>query len=181
MRRVLLWAAVVLTALLLQSTVFAQVKLAGAKPELIYLITVAMAVLEGPAAGAVAGFAGGMAQDFLLNQPKGITALTLTLLGYAVGMLRSYVASPSPSLTMIVKARVACWQCSGRVEGRDFLIASYKTGMMAIPSFTATQSTAGGLDWLKYGKCGKVRKGFCPARLSGLKQRFFSCFPLCVL
>jgi rod shape-determining protein MreD len=37
-----------------------------------------------------------MAQDFLLNQPKGITALTLTLLGYAVGMLRQYVVTPSP-------------------------------------------------------------------------------------
>jgi len=34
--------------------------------------------------GAITGFAGGMAQDFLLDQPKGITALTLTLLGYAV-------------------------------------------------------------------------------------------------
>ncbi|MDP9342303.1 MAG: rod shape-determining protein MreD [Actinomycetota bacterium] len=104
MRRVLLWAAVVLTALLLQSTVFAQIRLAGAKPELIYLITVAMAVLEGPAAGAVAGFAGGMAQDFLLNQPKGITALTLTLLGYSIGMLRSYIATPSAFLPVFLVA-----------------------------------------------------------------------------
>jgi rod shape-determining protein MreD len=103
-RRVLLWAAVVLTALLLQSTVFAQIRLAGAKPELIYLITVAMAVLEGPAAGAVAGFAGGMAQDFLLNQPKGITALTLTLLGYAIGMLRQYIATPSAFLPVLLVA-----------------------------------------------------------------------------
>jgi rod shape-determining protein MreD len=103
-RRVLLWAAVVLTALLLQSTVFAQIRLAGAKPELIYLITVAMAMLEGPAAGAVAGFAGGMAEDFLLNQPKGITALTLTLLGYAIGMLRSYIATPSAFLPVLLVA-----------------------------------------------------------------------------
>ena len=31
-----------------------------------------------------------------MNQPKGITALTLTLLGYAVGMARQYIVSPSP-------------------------------------------------------------------------------------
>ncbi|HEY1332137.1 MAG TPA: rod shape-determining protein MreD [Actinomycetota bacterium] len=102
MRRVLLWSAVILTALLLQSTIFAQIRLAGAKPDLIYLVTIALAYLEGPSSGAIAGFAGGMAEDFLLNQPKGITALTLTLLGYAVGLLRSYVASPSPFLPVLI-------------------------------------------------------------------------------
>ncbi|MBI4260440.1 MAG: rod shape-determining protein MreD [Actinobacteria bacterium] len=104
MRRALSFAAVVLTALLLQSTLFAQVELGGAKPELIYLVTIVMAMLEGPASGAVAGFAGGMAQDFLLAQPKGITALTLTLLGYAVGLFRSYITSPSPLIPVFLVA-----------------------------------------------------------------------------
>ena len=54
---------------------------------------------------AITGFVGGMAQDFLLNEPKGITALTLTLVGYAVGLLRQYVVSPSPVLPVVV---VAC-------------------------------------------------------------------------
>ena len=45
-----------------------------------------------------------MAQDFLLNPPKGITALTLTLLGYAVGMLRQYIVSPSPVLPVVLVA-----------------------------------------------------------------------------
>src|SRR3989454_4407428 len=98
MRRALSWTVVVLTALVLQSTLFSQVTLAGVKPELVYLVTVVLAFLEGPASGAVAGFAGGMAQDFLLNQPKGITALTLTLVGYAVGMLRQFISTPSPLL-----------------------------------------------------------------------------------
>jgi len=101
-RRSLLWVVVILTALLLQSTVFAQITLAGAKPDLVYLVTIAMAMLEGPAVGAVTGFAGGMAEDFLLNQPKGITALTLTLLGYAVGMLRQYIVTPSALLPVLM-------------------------------------------------------------------------------
>jgi rod shape-determining protein MreD len=95
-RRAILLAVIVLSALLLQTTVFADVRLWGARPELMYLLAIGFGFLEGPASGAAAGFAGGMAQDFLLNQPKGITALTLTLLGYAVGMLRQYVVTPSP-------------------------------------------------------------------------------------
>jgi rod shape-determining protein MreD len=101
-RRTILLTVVVLTALLLQTTVFADVRLLGARPELMYLLTIVFAVLEGPASGAATGFVGGMAQDFLLNQPKGITALTLTLLGYAIGMLRQYIVSPSPVLPVVL-------------------------------------------------------------------------------
>jgi rod shape-determining protein MreD len=101
-RRGLLWTAVVLAALVLQSTVFAQITLLKAQPELIYLLTVLVALLEGPAAGAVMGFAGGMAQDLLLTLPTGITALSLTLLGYAVGTVRQYIVSPSALVPVIM-------------------------------------------------------------------------------
>lgn len=102
-RRTLAIAAIMITAILLQSTVFSQIRLLGAKPELMFLIVIALAIIEGPAEGAAVGFAGGMFQDFFLNQPKGITALTLTLLGYTVGLARQYIVSPSPLLpTMMV-------------------------------------------------------------------------------
>ena len=104
MRRTLLLVAVVVSALLLQTTVFADIRLLGARPELMYLLTIVFAFLDGPSAGAVTGFVGGMAEDFLLDQPKGITALTLTLLGYAVGMLRQYVVSPSPLFPVFLVA-----------------------------------------------------------------------------
>ncbi len=102
MRRGIAWTAVIITALLLQSTIFAQVKLGGAKPELMYLITVVLAMLEGPSVGAIGGFTAGMGQDFLLDQPKGITALTLTLVGYVVGMVRQYIVTPSPVLPVVL-------------------------------------------------------------------------------
>ena len=104
MRRALAWIAVVVTALVLQSTIFAQVELAGASPELMYLVTTVLAMLEGPAPGAIGGFTAGMMQDFLLNQPKGITALTLTILGYVVGMVRQYITTPSPLLPVLLVA-----------------------------------------------------------------------------
>jgi rod shape-determining protein MreD len=93
---------VILVALVLQSTVFAQIKLLDARPDLMYLLTILVALLEGPASGAVIGFAGGMAEDFLLNMPKGITALSLTLLGYAVGMVRQYIVSPSALVPVVM-------------------------------------------------------------------------------
>jgi len=101
-RRVVSIAVVVITALLLQSTVFFRLQLLGVRPELLYLVTISFALLEGPNEGATVGFAGGLAQDFLMNQPKGLTALTLTLLGYGVGMFRQFIVSPSPLVPTIV-------------------------------------------------------------------------------
>jgi rod shape-determining protein MreD len=103
-RRVLSIVAIVITAVLLQSTVFAQLRLLGVRPELLFLVTIVIALLEGPNEGAVVGFASGLAQDMFLDQPKGITALTLTLVGYGVGMAKQYIVSPSPLLPTIVVA-----------------------------------------------------------------------------
>jgi rod shape-determining protein MreD len=101
-RRVLVTLVIIVTGLLLQSTLFWQLKLLGVRPELMYLVTILIAIIEGPKEGAVTGFAAGLAQDFLLNQPKGITALTLTLVGYAAGLARQYIVSPSPLLPTIL-------------------------------------------------------------------------------
>ena len=98
MRRTVILIAVIVTSLLLQTTVFPELTLFGVKPELLYLVTVVFAALQGPAEGAIVGFISGLAQDFLLNSPKGITALTLTMLGYTIGLARQYITSPSPLL-----------------------------------------------------------------------------------
>ena len=103
-RRVVALVVVTFTAILLQTTVFAQMRLLGVKPELLYLVTVVIAVLEGPRDAMLFGFFAGLAEDFFLNQPKGITALTLTLLGYTVGLARQYIVSPSPLVPTIVVA-----------------------------------------------------------------------------
>ncbi len=103
-RRVLAITAIIISAVLLQSTVFAQLRLLGVRPELLFLVTIVLALHEGPSDGAIVGFVCGLSQDLLLNQPKGITALTLTLLGYSVGLARQYIVSPSPLVPTIVVA-----------------------------------------------------------------------------
>ncbi len=128
MRRTLLLVTVILTALLLQTTVFADLRLLGARPELLYLVTIIFAFLEGPSPGTVTGFACGMAQDFLLDQPKGITALTLTLLGYVVGLLRQYVVTPSPLFPVLLV-------CVGTFAGVGFYgIVSFLLGQPHVSS-----------------------------------------------
>jgi rod shape-determining protein MreD len=106
---------IIVTGILLQSTIFSQIKLLGVKPELLFLVTVTVAIVEGPREGMLVGFFAGMSQDFFLNQPKGITALTLTLLGYTVGLARQYVVSPSPLLPTVLvgvgtSAGVLCYE-----------------------------------------------------------------------
>jgi rod shape-determining protein MreD len=127
-RRIISWTAVVLTALVLQSTILAQIRLGGAKPELLYLVTIVLAFLEGPSSGALAGFFGGMAQDFLLSQPKGITALTLTLLGYAIGMGRQFITTESPLLPVVI---VALGTAAGSLFASlvTFLLGQLKEGI----------------------------------------------------
>src|SRR4029078_691346 len=104
MRRVIAIIVCIVTAVLLQSTVFSQLQLLGVRPELLYLVTILIALNEGPSEGAIVGFTCGLAQDMFLDHPMGIPALTLTLLGYAVGMARQYIVSPSPLVPTVVVA-----------------------------------------------------------------------------
>ena len=127
MRRVLALIAVIVTAILLQSTVFSQLRLLGVRPELLYLVTIVIALQEGPNEGAIVGFTCGLAQDMLLDQPMGITALTLTLLGYAVGMARQYIVSPSPLVPTIVVA-IATALGVAFYEIVTFLLGQFEAG-----------------------------------------------------
>jgi rod shape-determining protein MreD len=128
MRRVLAVGAIIVTAVLLQSTVFSQLRLLGVRPELLYLVTILIALQEGPNEGAIVGFTCGLAQDMLLDQPKGITALTLTLLGYAVGMARQYIVSPSPLVPTIVVA-IGTAVGVGFYEIVTFLLGQFDAGV----------------------------------------------------
>jgi rod shape-determining protein MreD len=126
MRRVVGITLVIVTALVLQSTVFHELQLLGVRPELMFLVVIVLALLGGAREGTVVGFFAGLAQDMItVNQPKGITALTLTLLGYAVGMSRHYIVSPSPLVpTMVVFVGTVAGMIFYEVVG--FLLGAYE-------------------------------------------------------
>lgn len=93
MKRVFVLSLLMLTAVLLQTTVFARLTLFGVAPDLVLLVVICSALLEGPMVGAASGFGGGLLRDLLLNAPKGMTALSFLVVGYAVGSVRPYVQS----------------------------------------------------------------------------------------
>jgi rod shape-determining protein MreD len=114
-RRVLVLAAVVVAAVLLQSTVLAELRLAGVRPDVVVLTVVAVAMASGPASGAVFGFSAGLVADLLFDLPVGVSALVYTAVGFAVGTARVYVTSHRPvvHLALAGAASLASVWCSG--------------------------------------------------------------------
>lgn len=88
--------AILLVAVALQSTLLTKVTLLGVIPQMLFVVVVSLAFLEGESVGAAVGFAGGVVLDFLIPESiTGLTALVYTFIGYAVGSLRYYLPAQS--------------------------------------------------------------------------------------
>lgn len=109
--RVLALSALVLLAVALQSTLLARLTLLGVIPQLVLVVVVSLAFLDGPRVGLIVGFAGGLLQDLLLPQSIiGLTALVYTLVGFGVGSLRQFAPGDSvwtPVLAVALASAVA--------------------------------------------------------------------------
>ena len=101
-RRTILLAVLTITGLAIETSLLGSVTLTGAKPELLLLLTVALAMTEGPTVGAVAGFTTGLATDVVLQLPQGLNALTFTIAGYVVGRVRAQLQRPSAWLPIVM-------------------------------------------------------------------------------
>jgi rod shape-determining protein MreD len=77
----------VLTAVLLQGTVLTQLPLPGAAPDLLLVIVVAYALVEGPLSGMTTGFVAGVLADTFADHQLGRLALAYAVVGYAVGFI----------------------------------------------------------------------------------------------
>jgi len=74
-RRPVVLSVVLVVAVVVQSTVLAGVRLAGARPDLLVLVVVAVALASDATTGAVFGFATGLVADLLFDLPVGVSAL----------------------------------------------------------------------------------------------------------
>ena len=86
-RRAIVSAVLLVLAVLIEVTVLAPLPFPGATPTLVLVVVVILASQFGASTGAVAGFAGGLLLDIAPPAAGtiGITALLLTVVGYAVG------------------------------------------------------------------------------------------------
>jgi rod shape-determining protein MreD len=80
----------------LQATVVPHVAIGGIRPDLPLVLTVLVAYRRGAAAGTLAGFFVGLAQDVTNPAFLGLNALTKSLLGYAAGSLREHLNAGHP-------------------------------------------------------------------------------------
>jgi rod shape-determining protein MreD len=86
-RRFLLGAATVLTALLVQDTVVTTLPLPGAAPDLLLVVVIAYALIEGPLSGMTTGFVAGLLADSLADHQLGRLALVYAVVGCATGYI----------------------------------------------------------------------------------------------
>jgi len=94
-KRTLLVALLTITGLVVETSILGEATPGGTKPQLLLFMTVALAMGEGPALGAGFGFTAGLATDLLTGLPAGLTAITYTIVGYAVGRIRAQVQTPT--------------------------------------------------------------------------------------
>ncbi|HWL64381.1 MAG TPA: rod shape-determining protein MreD [Actinomycetota bacterium] len=125
--RILAVGILVVLALALQSAVLARMTLLGVIPQLVLVVVVSLAYLQGERAGVVAGFAGGLLQDLLLPQSiVGLTALVYTLIAYGVGYLRQYTTAESvwtPVLAVAIASAIAevSYSCMAVLLGQPWV------------------------------------------------------------
>jgi len=87
MRRSLPVTAAIIAAALLQAGVAPYLAIGHVVPNFLLLVVVTLALVEGPGAGASAGFAAGMLFDLLGTGPVGPMVAVLAITGYLAGMM----------------------------------------------------------------------------------------------
>ncbi|HHX95545.1 MAG TPA: rod shape-determining protein MreD [Clostridia bacterium] len=101
-RRVLFYSGLFLISIILQSTIFHYLKIGGVKPDLLLIIVVLSAVLNGRRTGAAVGFAFGLLEDLLVGKYIGLQALTKMLTGYIIGHLERKIFSDNVLVPIVV-------------------------------------------------------------------------------
>jgi rod shape-determining protein MreD len=97
-------------ALLLQVGVAPHVAIFRAVPNFPLLVVITLAFVEGPVAGAWAGFVAGLLLDLVGSAPAGAWALVLTVTGYTSGMLQENLFAEgwlAPATVAAIAALVA--------------------------------------------------------------------------
>lgn len=91
-------ALIVIISVLAQNVIFPELRLWGATPSFAAVAVLAEGYREGPETGALFGFVVGLSLDLFLPTPLGLSALTLAIAGYLIGVIRTGVLRPSAFL-----------------------------------------------------------------------------------
>lgn len=100
--RSIIFLLLILLAMLLQSTFFSFLQVAGVKPDLILMLVVFNGFLRGSREGAFLGFSAGLLQDVFTGNYIGINAITKMLAGYLVGLAEARFYKESVIIVSLV-------------------------------------------------------------------------------
>jgi rod shape-determining protein MreD len=119
---------VIVVALVLHTSVMVSLSVAGVHPDLMLLVAIIAGLTAGSERGAVVGFAAGLAADFFVQTPLGLSALTYCLVAYAVGNIQGSILRSAlwiAPLTALVAsaAGVLLFGVIGAVVGQTQLIS----------------------------------------------------------
>lgn len=119
---------VLVAAVVLQTAVLPQLRIAGIAPDLLLLVGISAGIAAGPDRGAIVGFVAGLLADCFLQTPFGLSALSYGLVAAAVGTFQRSVLHSAiwiPVLTAIVAsaAGVTLFAVIGAVVGQDRLLS----------------------------------------------------------
>jgi rod shape-determining protein MreD len=94
----------VLLALLVQQSLLVHVTVAGAHPEIMFLLPVAAGYVGGPGRGTVVGFGSGVVADLFVPTTFGMSALIGAVVAYSVGVATSSLVRSSLALQVVTGA-----------------------------------------------------------------------------
>lgn len=145
---------VLAVVILVQETVAAGISIDGVHPDLVVLLCAVTGIVGGPEQGAVIGFLGGLGADVFLTTPLGLSALSYTIIGYAVGAVQRGIIHPTWWLTPVTAAAasgggVALYAVAGSIIGeshmlqaglpRIVVVVAVINAVLALPMLVAVQ------------------------------------------
>ena len=118
---------VLLSSIVLQLTVFVDVRVADVAPELLALVAVLAGFLAGPERGSTIAFAAGLLWDVWLPTPLGVAAMAFATVAFAVGSIEAGLFHDSrvqvPALAFLgTFAAVVGYAMLGEVVGQRGLV-----------------------------------------------------------
>lgn len=133
--RILLAGLVFVAAIILHWLWSSYLPVFGLAPQILLILTVAVASCSGPVAGQCFGFAWGLVWDALGAHVFGAHALALTLTAYGVGMLRKQLDVSSGRsqlvlLAVLTPAYLLFYGLTGLVFEKSFLWAGWKVFLL---------------------------------------------------
>jgi rod shape-determining protein MreD len=159
-------ALLLLVAILVQTTLGADLRIADVSPDLMVLLAICAGLAGGTEAGAWVGFWAGLLADlFLVSTPLGLSALTYCLVGAGVGALRDWVLPGSRLLLPLAAvvgtgAAVLLWVALGDVLGQSQLLEAGRSWLIRVAVVEAGWAAvlAYPVGWL-YGKAARGSAG----------------------